>query len=238
MSTHVRSSINLTLYLFCSFSGNLAASLSLELREKIKVQLLLVPVLHLFSFNTSSINENKKYFSASTNSLTQLVFWMNYLNESNTYIPAMLENRHTSSEMKRSKFAEYVNQNKWMNRQYIRNESLKSGSLEQIKDFGRSDLPKSFIEKLTNTFIAPLMADEDMLVGLPRAYVMTAGYDIIRDDGIMYSERLKKAGVPVHAVNHVTSSHTTLFSSTDSLLTLNLAKVILQDIVNFLQFHL
>ena len=150
----------------------------------------------------------------------------------------MLNNQHTSAELKCSVFADYIDQNKWMNKQYIRSDGLKSYSLEQKKNYGRSDMPKSFNEKLVNPYIAPLMADEEMLIGLPRAYVMTAGYDIIRDDGIMYAERLKKANVPVHLNNHATASHITLFSSTDTFLSLTLAKQMMQDIVNLLQLHL
>ena len=189
------------------FPGNLAASVSLRLRDKIKLQLLLVPVLQLFTVNTTSILENQQYFASTTNNLGQYAYWMNYINESYNFVPDMLQSRHTSVEMKRSKYAEFVDQNKWMLRDYIRENTLKSGSLEQQNNFGRDDMPKSFIEKMTNPYIAPLMADEDMLIGLPRAYVMTGGYDIIRDDGIMYAERLKQANVPVTLYNHPTAYH-------------------------------
>ena len=181
--------------------------------------------------------ENKVYFASTTNNLGQLAFWINYLNESYQHIPDMLKNRHTSVDMKQSKFAEYVDQNKWMPRQHIRNDSLKSNSLEQQKTFGKSDMPKSFTEKLTNPYIAPLMADNDMLLELPRAYVMTAGYDLIRDDGIMYSERLREANVPVHLVNYVGANHVSLMFSQGPF-TLNIGKKIIQDIVEYLQLYL
>ena len=221
----------------CIIPGNLAASVSFRLRDKIKLQLLLVPALQLFSFNTTSITENKQYFTTTTNNLGQVVFWLNYLNESYSHVQEMLSNRHTSDEIKKSKFAQCVNQNKWMIRKHIRNETLKYASLTQKTNFGRSDMPKCFTDKLTNPYIAPLMADEDMLIGLPRSYVMTAGYDIIRDDGIMYSEKLKHSKVPVHIINHPTAFHISLVLS-DGPFALNVGKQIVQDIVNFLHLHL
>ena len=225
------------MYSILPFAGNLAASVSLRLRDKIKLQLLLVPVLQLFSFNTTSLIENQKYFASTSNNLGQLAFWMNYLNESYEHAPFMLENQHTSADMKKSEFANYVDQNKWMIKHHIRNDSLKSNPLGQHKTFGKRIMPKSFTEKLTNPYIAPLMADEDMLRGLPRAYVMTAGYDIIRDDGIMYSERLNRADVPVHLINHATAFHISLMFS-EGPFALQTGKQIIQDIVSYLQLHL
>jgi acetyl esterase len=48
--------------------------------------------------------------------------------------------------------------------------------------------------------LSPLLAKD--FSGLPPAYVVTAGFDPLRDEGRAYADKLDAAGVPVTYVNY------------------------------------
>jgi acetyl esterase/lipase len=53
--------------------------------------------------------------------------------------------------------------------------------------------------------VSPLLADD--LSGLPRATIITAEHDALRDDGLLYATRLVRGGVPVRYTNYLGMPH-------------------------------
>jgi acetyl esterase/lipase len=54
------------------------------------------------------------------------------------------------------------------------------------------------LKKLYDPKVSPLFADDAKLVGLPRAYFAILEWDSLKDEGLLYAERLRKNNVPVH----------------------------------------
>jgi acetyl esterase len=69
--------------------------------------------------------------------------------------------------------------------------------------FGRHYVPKGM--QLDDPRLSPLACGD--LAGLPPAYIVTAGYDPLRDEGAAYARRLKDAGIAATHVDYPSMIH-------------------------------
>lgn len=69
---------------------------------------------------------------------------------------------------------------------------------EHIAFFRNAYLPEAVDRE--NPYASPLLAETHE--GLPPAIVVTAGFDVLRDEGLAYAERLEAAGVPATSAHY------------------------------------
>lgn len=191
-----------------SAGGHLTAAVSLRLKKKIKIQVPIYPCLQLFDLMTPSYVENKAYIPGMLNDVSMLTYWLNYGNISYDYIDKILSNNHTSPALKRSKYAQFIGK-EWLMKEHIRNQDLYNA--EKPTNFGDEKLSASIEKTILDPYFSPLMVEDKENADLPTTYVLTAGYDVLRDDGLIYYRRLKKAGVNVHLAHYPDGFHGMIF---------------------------
>ncbi|XP_074009731.1 arylacetamide deacetylase [Numenius arquata] len=175
-----------------SAGGNLAAAVAQQLLEdsevktKLKAQALLYPALQTLDLNLPSYQENEH--KPILPKLLMVKFWSEYFTSDSSLREAMASNRHVPVES--SHLFQFVN---WSN---LLPEELKKDHVYTSPTYGSSELAQKYPGFL-DTRAAPLLASDARLRGLPLAYILTCEHDVLRDDGIMYAERLRAAGVPV-----------------------------------------
>ncbi|XP_063162629.1 arylacetamide deacetylase [Candoia aspera] len=184
-----------------SAGGNLAAAVTQQLlvdpdvKAKFKIQALLYPALQTLDLELPSYQDNKN-MPVLPKSLV-IRFYSEYITSDESLFKALETNQHVSAEF--NHLFKFVNWSKWLP------ERFKKGHIYTVQSHRNSKIGQKYAG-LLDPRTAPLLVDDIKLQGLPLTYVVTCQYDILRDDGIIYVSRLRKAGVPVvheHAENAV-----------------------------------
>uniref|UniRef100_A0A8C0PEW4 Neutral cholesterol ester hydrolase 1 n=1 Tax=Canis lupus familiaris TaxID=9615 RepID=A0A8C0PEW4_CANLF len=178
-----------------SAGGNLAAALGQQftqdanLKDKLKVQALIYPVLQALDFNTPSYQQN-----VNTPILPRYVmvkYWVDYFKGNYDFVQAMVVNNHTSLDVE-----EAVALRARLNWTSLLPPSLTKDYKPVVQTTGNARIVRE-IPQLLDARSAPLIADQKVLQHLPKTYILTCEHDVLRDDGIMYAKRLESAGVEV-----------------------------------------
>lgn len=178
-----------------SAGGNLAAALGQQfsqdanLRNKLKLQALIYPVLQALDFNTPSYQQN-----VNTPILPRYVmvkYWVDYFKGSYDFVQAMIVNNHTSLEVE-----EAAALRARLNWTFLLPASIKKGYKPVVQTTGNARIVRE-IPQLLDARSSPLIAGQEVLQHLPKTYILTCEHDVLRDDGIMYARRLESVGVEV-----------------------------------------
>ncbi|XP_056155710.1 neutral cholesterol ester hydrolase 1-like [Lampris incognitus] len=179
-----------------SAGGNLAAAVAQELSTdngltfRFKAQALIYPVLQALDFYTPSYQQNQAVPILYRPVMAR--FWLQYLGADPSLEALLLANNHSTLDQPgispdtRSKLDwTTLLPARW--RKDFRPVARATGSVGVVGE----------VPGLVDVRAAPLLAEQRVLGRTPKAYVMTCEFDVLRDDGLMYAERLQDAGVTV-----------------------------------------
>uniref|UniRef100_A0A3B3Z8Z2 Alpha/beta hydrolase fold-3 domain-containing protein n=1 Tax=Periophthalmus magnuspinnatus TaxID=409849 RepID=A0A3B3Z8Z2_9GOBI len=192
-----------------SAGGNLAAAVAQEVHTLTKydynyhvcrAQALVYPALQALDFHTPSCIQNQNIPVLSRSSLVQ--FWIQYLGVDLSLKEPFLSNQHSGLQQPlltpelRARF----NWTLLLSAEHQKNQSpvVAGQGLEGIleKAPGLLDIRAS-----------PLLANPEVLSKCPKAYILTCEFDVLRDDGLMYTQRLQNVGVQVTNAHYKDGFH-------------------------------
>ncbi|XP_022102027.1 neutral cholesterol ester hydrolase 1-like [Acanthaster planci] len=225
-----------------SAGGNLAAATAQRLTfdkkyrdlPKVKLQVLIYPALQAFDFKTPSYQQYGDYSTLILD--TEIATWMWSLyghgrKDLGSLVKAKMTNNHTSAAAKRSPLVQEC-----LSHGLIPDEFKQSGYESTSHDFGDEGIFEKIKGVLLDPDYAPLMRKD--LRGLPEAYILTAEYDVLRDDGIMYAKRLEKGGVPVTWKHYMKGYHGMFSLENRPLLSTTVGDKSVSDFIQFARQNL
>ena len=221
-----------------SAGGNLAAAVAQRLTfdpkyeglPKLKLQVMIYPALQAFDFQLPSYQQNGGYSTIVLDGYMMVAFWVIYLNNKPHLTSAMLQNKHTTQQAKMSPKIK-----KLLSHDYIPAEFKQSRYTAPPMVEGDQALYEELHPGLMNPDFAPLMRED--LQGLPEAYILTAQFDVLRDDGIIYAKRLEEAGVKVTWKHYKKGFHG-MFGHKDSPFTSPTGVEATEDLMEFIRKNL
>ncbi|KAJ8279285.1 hypothetical protein COCON_G00063510 [Conger conger] len=178
-----------------SAGGNLAAAVAQELAMdnttsiKFKLQALIYPVLQALDFNTPSYQQNRDVPILYRPLMAK--FWLVYLGGDPSFVQAMLTNNHSALDQNQAALGRAK-----LNWTLLLPPAVKRHYKPVVQAHGTTRIVEE-IPALLDVRAAPLLAERDVLIRTPRAYILTCEHDVLRDDGLMYGRRLQEAGVDV-----------------------------------------
>ncbi|XP_012941750.1 neutral cholesterol ester hydrolase 1 [Aplysia californica] len=180
--------------------GNLAAAVANEMASLIRLQVLINPALQMLNFATPSYQEHVDNAIPGITSTEKTVSsWMRYAHVHADVKPAMLDNLHVSLRHysflsnfvdSRRRLPAYLNVT---DKHTIHNSACR----EEVS----SVLDQYVLDSRFNPMFAPDVRN------VADAYIITAQYDVLRDEGLMYGHRLQENGVDVELQHYKNGFH-------------------------------
>ncbi|XP_058017311.1 arylacetamide deacetylase-like 4 [Ahaetulla prasina] len=177
-----------------SFGGAVATHVCQSLVDrsdlpKVHAQVLIYPVLQGLDLCLPSYQQNRR----SPLLWRKLVPFLAccYFNKPTSFVDGILKNRHVP-EATRLKYQ------KWVSADHIP-ERFKARGYTPPEPSSSHFNPRLHeeVKVLLTEMCSPLLAEDAVVSKLPRTFLLTCEYDVLRDDGLLYMRRLTDNRVPV-----------------------------------------
>ncbi|XP_040182522.1 arylacetamide deacetylase-like 4 [Rana temporaria] len=180
-----------------SAGGNLAAAVSQALVTRKDIprplaQVMIYPVLQMIDFNLPSYQQNRAVPLLLRD--RALFYLLTYVGRGDLSVSRdVLNGSHVPPDV-RKKFS------KWLSVDHIPEEVAGYMRHTGYTPHTMAAFDKNLYEKLKQVLepsFSPLVADDAVLRLLPKSYLLTCEFDVLRDEGILYKKRLEDNGVSV-----------------------------------------
>ena len=164
----------------------------------LKLQVLLFPALQAVNLSTPSyvLNHNHPV----VNKKQEVYYKAAHLlgreaSRNRTLLDALYVNNHTTRATRERWAHVFDALDEWVGSEALPEEDVQNATRarneRELNPEGDAVLERELLETLASPEASPLLADS--LDGLPDAYVVTTGHDLLRDEGLLYVSRLRKA---------------------------------------------
>ncbi|CAF0757928.1 unnamed protein product, partial [Brachionus calyciflorus] len=234
--------------------GNaVAVTVQRMLKENLKlpkVQVLIYPWLQMLTFQLPSMlaySHTGLIHATQIDLITYVSWYLGVQKKDYEVEKNLLANNHTlliEDKQTRKLIESYLNTSQIpeeyrKGREYYKKEKrlFPDYELEDDHLFKRDPKFAKHFRMTIDPRVTPLFADHNDLIGLPKSYFLMIEWDSLKDEGMLYAERLRKAGVDVKIQFYEHGFHgmASLVSESTGY---DLAKVMLNDLIEYLQFNL
>ncbi|XP_075135957.1 arylacetamide deacetylase-like 4 isoform X1 [Leptodactylus fuscus] len=213
-----------------SAGGNLTAAVCQALVDrrdlpKPLAQVLIYPAVQAIDFHLPSYVQNS---AVPILYRERAAFYMiNYLEGGDlNMMEEVLDGDHVPVDLK-MKFR------KWLGPDNIPDEFKPHGYRPRVMASHSEDVYETHKQAFETNF-SPLLAEDSVISLLPKAYILTCEFDVLRDDGILYKKRLEDNGVPVTWLHLKDGFHGIVSFFDNGKLSFESGKMAVDSIVKFI----
>jgi acetyl esterase/lipase len=213
-----------------SAGANITTIISAKLREldadTPKLQILINPPTQYFNFLLPSIIKYS-YLDVWLNRPKQVLWHLGMSVVSEGHCDVLIKNQHTLllDDKTKEKFRSLLDvdlipmtykqgKSYYNSYEHVAKSLVYPGNLDTKSLLCRDKNFESLVKSLFNTNISPGLADDDALKRQPKTYMIVSEFDSRKDEGLIYSERLSRAGVWVDTAFYEKGFHCSILYDT------------------------